>query len=140
MRLYRVEDECGKGPYTGDHTVSHPAWFGGPWKSDAPTIDLSGVRYKTDATGRFTHVFAMESLQEILMIFRADGQSPETVRVSVYDVDSVHTSTYYDFDWASKQILFDRTKATLVEYIPVAASHFRGHTYEVCPPALRKPL
>lgn len=118
----------------------HPYWFGGPRQTEDPTnAILSAENFAKDVHGRYTHVYAMSSLSEILMIFQRCGKSPETVMVSVYEVDPAYAVTFYDYEWASKQILFDRTKATLVEHIPVATSHFRGDTYDVCPPELRKP-
>ena len=69
MLHYRIEDECGNGPYTGDSQgVRHEPWYKGP------SIDQNGNRTRLtrgSKDGRYTHVLAMESLEDLLTIFRA---------------------------------------------------------------------
>lgn len=138
MLLYRIEDECGNGPYTGDSQgVRHEPWYRGP------SIDQNGKRIhltRGSKDGRYTHVLAMESLEDLLTIFRAtDWADNQTFSVSVYKVHKNATKTLYSFDGDSKQIQFNRTKATLVERFEVPLDKLRGHLYDTCPPHLCLP-
>lgn len=138
MLLYRIEDECGNGPYTGDSQgVRHEPWYKGPY------MDQNGnyTRLTRDfKDGRYTHVLAMESLEDLLTIFRAtDWADNQTFSVSAYKVHKNATKTLYSIDGDSKQIQFNRTKATLVERFEVPLDKLRGHLYDTCPSHLCLP-
>lgn len=140
MLLYRIEDEDGNGPYTGDSQgVRHEPWY------KAPSLIYCGnrwVRAKLSRTrgkdGRYTHVLAMESLEDLLIIFRRTEwtEPTDTFWVSVYKVHKNATKTLYSIDGDSKQIQFNRTKATLVERFELPLDKLRGHLYDSCPPHL----
>ena len=138
MLLYRIEDECGNGPYTGDSQgVRHEAWYKRPYMNqNGECTRLT----KNIQDGKYTHVLAMESLEDLLTIFKkADCAENKTFWVSVYKVHKNATKTLYSDDRSSKQIQFNRTKATLVERYEVPLDKLRGHLYTKCPPHLCLP-
>lgn len=139
MLLYRIEDEEGNGPYTGDSQgVRHESWYRGPYTDKYGNyVRLTRIQ----ENGRYTHVLAMESLDDLLTIFRKTewAEPTDTFWVSVYNVHKNATKTLYSIDGDSKQMLFNRTKATLVERFELPLDKLRGHLYVTCPPHLCLP-
>lgn len=135
MLLYRVEDDNGSGPYMGTYQrIDHPSWYGTPdMDRHGREVKLSSGSAAKGPDGRYTHVLAMESLEDLLMIFKPSSDIGTEVSISVYKVHKNATKELYSYRGDSKQIHFNRTKATLVNRFKVLNTDFRGNAYTVCP-------
>ena len=127
MRVYRVENSAGQGPYKDTRNtipLSHKYWFSGPdWKSFPAAINLkdahgSGYRYR----------FGMKSKVKLRQCFHTSNASPIEYFVSVYDVPKGSYWVLYEANDGSQQVVFDANKSKLVDRIKMKFAPYSDET------------
>jgi hypothetical protein len=115
MRIYRVEDEEGKGPSSNSSGV----WFRGSFH--APSISLfEHIEDKWRCNPEYRYaIYKLEDVHKMLKPLCTDVAE---VMVSVYEVREGTFFHLTDCEGGSAQLVFNPREATLIERISVTIS------------------